>query len=159
MVLLSHTQRKAVYLLCLVGVLMVSIHSYFGHVNVLNALPQLPRFGSKGTEVDIKSVLTHIPNGHDHVLWSEHEGTEGTIGPYAVLGTPASFITLDSSSIIDAKTGLALTDPLGAPFNLAVLPLPPGSKWDFVGVARGPTRWRSFIHFYGHEAREQVLVA
>ena len=68
-------------------------------------------------------------------------------------------IEFDSGGIIDTQTGLALTGAdSDAVFNLAVLRLPHGSKWDLVGVARGPSRSRSFITINSHPGREQVLV-
>ena len=75
------------------------------------------------------------------------------------LGTKADMIKFDSRGVIDAQTGLPLTGvESDVVFNLAVLRLPEGSKWDFVGIARGPTRSRSFITVNGHPGREQVLV-
>jgi hypothetical protein len=111
----------------------------------------------KPTPVNITTVLTaELPHQKGLAFTKDDDNLNG----FAVLGSPASYIELDDSKIIDIKTGEPVRDfNEGTTFNLAVLKLPHGSKWGFLGVARGPTRRREFMRLSGYESREQVLVA
>ncbi|GFZ48357.1 hypothetical protein JCM24511_06105 [Saitozyma sp. JCM 24511] len=109
------------------------------------------------TRVDLAEVLTRVPPGHETFAWARNDGNENG---FVVLGTEAAFVEIDEAELIDARTGKPLVGANeGHTFNLAVLKLPHGSRWGFLGVARGPTRRRSLIVVNGHESREQVLVA
>jgi hypothetical protein len=109
------------------------------------------------TTVDLAEVLTHVPPGHQTFAWARNDENENG---FVVLGTQAAFVGIDETELIDARTGKPLVGANeGHTFNLAVLKLPHGSKWGFLGVARGPTRRRSMIVVNGYESREQVLVA
>jgi hypothetical protein len=109
------------------------------------------------TRVDLAEVLIRVPPGHETFAWARDDGNENG---FVVLGTEAAFVEIDEAELIDARTGKPLVGANeGHTFNLAVLKLPHGSRWGFLGVARGPTRRRSLIVVNGHESREQVLVA
>ncbi|WVW87136.1 hypothetical protein I302_109193 [Kwoniella bestiolae CBS 10118] len=109
----------------------------------------------KGLIVDLKSILTDRPPGQESSAW-----TEGDEGKFVTIGKPVTKIQFNDKGIIDVRTGRELEGANeGSTFNLAVLKLPRGSKWGFVGVARGPTRLRDFMKINGHSSREQVLVA
>ncbi|WVF67412.1 hypothetical protein IAT40_002168 [Kwoniella sp. CBS 6097] len=114
-------------------------------------------YGSGGHVVDVEAILTTVPEGQGDVAWNDDGDSHQ--GLYTA-GSPATSIELDDTGIIDVRTGNSLQDVNeGSTFNLAVLKLPHGSKWGFVGVARGPTRQRDFMSLKGYPSREQVLIA
>nr|XP_031862412.1 uncharacterized protein CI109_001909 [Kwoniella shandongensis]KAA5529484.1 hypothetical protein CI109_001909 [Kwoniella shandongensis] len=121
--------------------------------------------GRPGTPVDVAAILTSTPSGHAHYAWTEEDATKTDLGegglPFVTLnGGKPHFLRFDDKTIIDVITGKELQGANeGTTFNLAVLKLPRGSKWGFVGVARGPTRRREFMAVKGNPSREQVLVA
>ncbi|WVQ66252.1 uncharacterized protein L199_004431 [Kwoniella botswanensis] len=116
---------------------------------------QSKSYVGKGTIVDLESILIDIPPGQGSSAW-----TEGDEGEFVTIGQPVSKIQFNDKGIVDVRTGVPLEGANeGSTFNLAVLKLPRGSKWGFVGVARGPTRLRHFMKINGHSSREQVLVA
>jgi hypothetical protein len=109
------------------------------------------------TRVNLTQLLTAVPSSQQGASWTDEDGVEA---PFAVIGSPILTITFDTSEIIDVVTGEQLAGELdGGLFNLAVIKLPVGSEWDFLGVARGPTRKWSFLEVSGKGAKEQVLVA
>lgn len=116
-----------------------------------------PSIFVKPTPVNIATILTgELPHQKGLAFTKDDDNLNG----FAVLGSVASYIELDDSKIIDIKTGEPVRNfNEGTTFNLAVLKLPHGSKWGFLGVARGPTRRREFMRLSGYESREQVLVA
>ncbi|OCF44576.1 hypothetical protein I317_01649 [Kwoniella heveanensis CBS 569] len=114
-------------------------------------------YGNGEHIVDVRAILTAVPEDQENVAWNDDSAS--TQGLYTV-GSPATSIELDDTGIIDMRTGEPIQDVNeGSTFNLAVLKLPHGSKWAFVGVARGPTRQRDFMSLKGHPSREQVLIA
>ncbi|WWD20517.1 hypothetical protein CI109_104993 [Kwoniella shandongensis] len=112
---------------------------------------------TRPTPVDILSTLSITPPGHQQYAWTEGDGSTSE---FLTLGTPAHFIPFDDNQIIDVVTGQKLQGPTdGSTFNLGVLKLPRGSKWGFVGVARGPGRKRDLVMVNGYPSKEQVLIA
>ncbi|WWC73890.1 uncharacterized protein I206_107862 [Kwoniella pini CBS 10737] len=110
----------------------------------------------QGELVDLKVILTNIPINQEGLAWTE--GDEK--GKFQIIGESVSQIQFDDRNIIDIRTGKPLENANeGSTFNLAILKLPNGSKWNFLGVARGPTRMREFMRVNGWPSREQVLVA
>jgi hypothetical protein len=88
--------------------------------------------------------------------WSSEEDEDNK--PLLRLGHNTARVNV-TAPIIDLRSGLPIDEETnGGPFNLAILKLPRGSKWDFVGVARGPTRTREFMKVEGHVSREQSLI-
>lgn len=78
----------------------------------------------------------------------------------AEIGSPPGTVVLANEDILDERTLEPMEEKLErTAFNLAVLPLPAGSMWDYVGVARGPLRRRSFMKVNGHDSIEQVMIA
>lgn len=103
--------------------------------------------------VDVRSLIASLPHAEGFAF------SENGSGPLEPLGTETDMIVFDSRQVIDSQTGHPLTGAdWDVVFNLAVLRLPDGSKWDYVGVARGPTRSRRFITVNSFAGREQVLV-
>jgi hypothetical protein len=85
--------------------------------------------------------------------WTDDEA------PLHLLGAPASFVAMANEDVLDARTGEPFSEDLeSGTFNLAVLKLPPGSKFQLLGIARGPTRKHPFMKVKDHPAREQSLV-
>ncbi|KAK8850335.1 hypothetical protein IAR55_004252 [Kwoniella newhampshirensis] len=112
---------------------------------------------SRPTPVDVFSVLSSTPPGHEEYSWTEGDGSAGD---FVTVGSPAHFIPLENEDIVDVKTGEKLVGPLsGSTFNLGLLKLPRGSKWGYVGVARGPHRKRELVMVNGNPSVEHVLVA
>ncbi|KAK8864628.1 hypothetical protein IAR55_001878 [Kwoniella newhampshirensis] len=122
--------------------------------------PLTPSFSSPGTPVDVSSILTAIPPGHANYAWTENDASAMEERDFVTIGEEPHFIEFKDETILDVVTGNTLQRANeGTTFNLAVLKLPRGSRWGFVGVARGPTRRREFMTVKGHVSREQVLVA
>ncbi|WRT69889.1 uncharacterized protein IL334_006880 [Kwoniella shivajii] len=141
--------------LTLLSICLVSL-SLWTYTNALGAF-RLTLFDGVGEIVDQASILTNVPIGHEQAAWTE--GDQHQSG-FPIVGQPVARIQLNDKGVIDVRTGDSLQDVNeGSTFNLAVLKLPRGSKWGFVGVARGPTRMRHFMQVNGHSSREQVLVA
>lgn len=100
----------------------------------------------------LRETIAAAPANHS-AGWTDEEG------PLHHLGAPASFVELANSDVLDARTGEPFSEDLeGGVFNLAVLKLPPGSRFQLLGVARGPTRQHPFMAVKGHPGREQSLV-
>lgn len=108
---------------------------------------------------DVLTILTQTPAGQADLDWTD-EG-DVPLGRPAILGTSAHSIVFDDSTIIDVMTGKPIegVNEEGHTFNLAVLKLPRGSQWDYVGVARGPTRRQEWLQVVGFPGRQQVLIA
>ena len=118
-------------------------------------------YTSSATPVDIRSILTATPPAYDSFPWTDTRDRMDLADQpeWATVGSPAWIVKMNDSGIVDVQTGEPLQGTIeGASFNLAVLKLPPGSRWGFVGVARGPTVKREWIKVRGHESREQMLI-
>lgn len=99
---------------------------------------------------------TRMNTSVEALAWTEGEPGEGLP---MFIGTPLTFIKLSNENVIDSRTGKPFDEKMeGGTFNLAVLKMPPNSDFQFLGIARGPTRWRNFIHVNAHPAREQSLL-
>lgn len=75
----------------------------------------------------------------------------------AVLGNQPNLIRLNDSELMRPADGNKLT---GDPFNLAILRLPPGLRWQYMGVSRGPEaeHSRETAVEDGTHARQQTLI-
>ena len=116
---------------------------------------------SPATPVDIRSILTSTPPAHVAFSWTDAQDrtTLSEQPEWLTVGSAAWEVKLNNTSIVDVETGEPLRGHiLGSSFNLAVLKLPPGSRWGFVGVARGPTLMRDWVKVKDVFSREQMLV-
>lgn len=114
-------------------------------------------WSARPTIVNQTAILTFTPVNQESAAWTDKDGIDE---PLVSLGRSAQFIQLGNDEIDDVRTGEVLADiTKGEAFNLAVLKLPSGSKFQFVGVARGPTRTREYLKMIGSAVHEQVLLA
>ncbi|WWC92605.1 uncharacterized protein L201_007564 [Kwoniella dendrophila CBS 6074] len=118
----------------------------------------------KGDSINLQNIFEDInlslnlPSNEEGIQNSDDDEIE--VDNFRIIGQRVSQIKLDDSKIIDYQTGSIIQGVNeGSSFNSAVLKLPKGSKWGFLGVARGPTRQRDFMKVNGHSSREQVLIA
>lgn len=105
-------------------------------------------------------VLFEVPDHLSRYIFTENAEADGNPHGLAKIGTPGAYVELPNSDILDVRTGEPMAEHLDrTSFNLAILPLPRGSKWDYVGVARGPLRRRDFMQLNGHPSIEHVMLA
>lgn len=112
-------------------------------------------------KVDLRAVLGAPSAAHAGMQW-----TDGAHDPpipfpeFMQFGSDAYIVELETSRIIETRTGEPM-EGIGPhqPFNLGVLKLPKGSKWGFLGVARGPGKhYANFVQVNGFWANEQSLI-
>lgn len=124
--------------------------------------PLLPQ-ADTSEPVDLAHILAGRLSGKGNQTvqeykWTDHDGSQA---PYEQVGIfPGHILEFDNSNIVDARTQEphhAHQD--GHPFNLAVLRLPVGSQWQFVGVSRGPTVYHDAVWVSGQLSREQTMIA
>lgn len=120
-------------------------------------LPQIDSLEPIDLEAILAGRLSATAN-HTAYKWTDHDGSED---PYEQVGVfPGHILEFDNKDIVDARTQEphhAHQD--GHPFNLAVLRLPIGSQWQFVGVSRGPTVYHDAVWVSGQMSREQTMIA
>jgi hypothetical protein len=109
----------------------------------------LPHRALRETPVDTQAVLDHVPArfADKQFTWNNDNGM--LEDELATLGTLSTTVELDGREIIDVITGEKLTRSAKGVFNLSLLKLPRGSKWGFLGVARGPPRQLPWMSLNG----------
>lgn len=120
--------------------------------------------GPSTDKVDLEQILSgrlqsETANGTTKLKWTDHDGIDDA--PFEQAGIfPGHNLSFDNDDIVDARTQRPTNYRQdGHPFNLAVLRLPRGSKWQFVGVSRGPTVYHQAVWVSGQMSREQTLIA
>ena len=128
---LAPQTRDILYLCPLIVFLHFVIASrYDSHPFRFTPVDPLPIVnGSDQAEPDVSLSLSQRLA---EVLSEVNAGFTGTIGQ------PSARVEIDDDNIIDSTTGRPIEGSENLSFNLALLRLPRGSKWWFLGVARAP---------------------
>lgn len=79
-------------------------------------------------------------------------GDFGNAAPFREYGHHFNYVTVRKDSIIP-QPGIERLE--GNPFNLAILRLPDGLEWQFIGVSRGP---RNMIEEIVHKTNQKVFL-
>lgn len=111
------------------------------------------------THVDAHAILSHVPDDHSTKAFTFNNDNGMDENELAIIGRKATSVPLDGRDIIDVVTQDKLSHSAADVFNLSLLKLPRGSKWGFLGVARGPPRQLPWMKMAGvYETIENVLV-
>lgn len=141
-------------------VVAIATHTLFGTSSLFPSSWSAP----PSTPVDVLSILSNTPDHLEKYLYTEtaplpYSQADVAGEGLAQIGSPAGFIRLPNTEVIDVKSGEPFAEILdNESFNLAILPLPPGSKWHYVGVARGPKRRREFLKAFGYASIEHIML-